>query len=43
MAKTDKIKSAQCPKCGEYMDKVIAFVCKNKKCALGKKNLELKE
>jgi len=26
----DKIKAAQCPTCGQFMDKTVAWVCKNK-------------
>jgi len=40
--KKNKIKSAQCPECGRYMDKVIAYICKNKKCRRIPVNLELK-
>lgn len=27
MAKEDKSKAPQCPRCGTFMDKVVAWVC----------------
>jgi hypothetical protein len=43
MKKKNKMTNAQCPICGTFMDKVVAYVCKCKECRCVESNLELSE